>query len=312
MTGLAPALFGLGVILFLAAVFGQVLREAIAPDGSHPVIETMNARIAAWWAFAVLMALALLAGKVGVIALFLLVSFSALREFLTLTTKSVADHWTLAASFFLVLPIQYVFVAAGWQSLAALFVPVHVFLLLPVISALQGRPEQFLARVAETQWAVMISIYCVSYIPALLWLPIPGFEGRNLLLIAFLILVVQTSDIAQFAISRGIGRRLIAPALSASKTWEGTLGGIFASVLAGGALAWLTPFSQLQAMAVSLTIALMGFFGDLVMTAIKRDKGTRDWGHLIAPHGGFLDRLDSVIFAAPIFYQLTRVFWASP
>ncbi|WP_444455642.1 phosphatidate cytidylyltransferase [Rhodobacter capsulatus] len=312
MIGLAPALFGLGVVLFLAAILGQVLREAIAPDGSHPVIETMNARIAAWWAFAVLMALALLAGKAGVIALFVIVSFSALREFLTLTTKSVADHWTLAASFFLVLPLQYTFVAAGWTSLAALFVPVHVFLLLPVISALQGRPEQFLARVAETQWAVMICIYCVSYIPALLWLQIPGFEGHTLLLIGFLILVVQISDIAQYAISRGIGRRLIAPALSASKTWEGTVGGILASVLAGGALSWLTPFTQLQAMGMSLVLALMGFFGDLVMAAIKRDKGTRDWGHLIAPHGGFLDRLDSVIFAAPIFYHLTRFFWASP
>lgn len=312
MTGLAPALFGLGLILLLAAILGQVLREAIAPDGSHPVIETMNARIAAWWAFAVLMALALLAGKAGVIALFLLVSFSALREFLTLTKKSVADHWTLAASFFLVLPAQYLFVATGWQSLAALFVPVHVFLLLPVISALQGRPEQFLARVAETQWAVMICIYCISAIPALLWLPIPGFEGRNLLLIAFLILVVQTSDIAQFAISRWIGRRLIAPALSASKTWEGTVGGIAVAVLAGGALSWLTPFTPVQAMGVSLALALMGVFGDLVMTAIKRDKGARDWGHLIAPHGGFLDRLDSVIFAAPIFYHLTRVFWATP
>ena len=141
MTGLAPALVGLGGILLLAAILGQLLREAIAPDGLHPLIETMNARIAAWWAFAVLMALALLAGKAGVIGLFLLVSFSALREFLTLTKKSVADHWTLAASFFLVLPAQYLFVATGWQSLAALFVPVHVFLILPVISALQGRPE---------------------------------------------------------------------------------------------------------------------------------------------------------------------------
>ncbi|TQD33600.1 phosphatidate cytidylyltransferase [Rhodobacter capsulatus] len=312
MTGLAPALVGLGGILLLAAILGQLLREAIAPDGSHPLIETMNARIAAWWAFAVLMALALLAGKAGVIGLFLLVSFSALREFLTLTKKSVADHWTLAASFFLVLPLQYLFVAAGWQSLMALFVPVHVFLILPVISALRGRPEQFLARVAETQWAVMICIYCISAIPALLWLPIPGFEGRNLLLIAFLILVVQTSDIAQFAIGRGIGRRLIAPALSASKTWEGTAGGMAVAGLVGGALSWLTPFTPLQAMGVGLVLALMGGVGDLVMTAIKRDKGTRDWGHLIAPHGGFLDRLDSVIFAAPIFYQLIRVFWTTP
>ena len=307
---LAPML-GLCLILLLAAGLGLILREALAPDGSNPVVETLNARIAGWWAMLVLMALASLVGRGGLIALFALVSFSALREFLTLTRKSVADHLSLAAAFFVVLPVQYGLIASGQSSLAALFVPVHVFLILPVVSALRGQPEQFLARVAETQWALMICVYCVSHIAALIYMPIPGFEGRSFLLVAFLILVVQLSDILQYVWSRLLGRHLIAPALSASKTWEGTIGGIASAVLAGAGLCWLTPFRPLEAAAMSLAIAVMGFFGDLVMAAIRRDKGARDWGHMIAPHGGFLDRLDSVIFAAPIFYHLTRAFWAS-
>jgi len=308
---LAAPLLVLGLIVLLATVLGQVLRDTLAPDGSNPVIETLNARIAGLWAMGVMMLLASLGGRWGVMGLFLVFSFSALREFLTLTRKSVADHRSLAAAFFIVLPLQYLFVGLGWGSLAALFVPVHVFLLLPVVSALRGQPEQFLGRVAETQWALMICVYCLSHIPALLWLDIPGFEGRGILLIAFLFVVVQTSDIAQFVWSRLLGRRVIAPALSPSKTWEGTLGGMATAAVVGALLSWLTPFGALQAAAVSLLISLMGFVGDLVMLAIKRDKGTRDWGHIVTPHGGFLDRLDSVIFAAPVFFHMTWAFWGS-
>ncbi|AWD23240.1 phosphatidate cytidylyltransferase [Fuscovulum blasticum] len=292
-------------------MIGQVLRETLAPDGSNPVIENLNARIAAWWAMVFLMSIAFIAGRVGVVVLFAMLSFSALREFLSLTTKSVADHWSLAAAFFLILPVQFGLVAMDWYGFYSIFVPVYVFLLLPVVSALRGKPDRFLDRVAETQWALMICIYCISHVPALLSLQIPGFEGRDVLLIAFLIFVVQFSDVMQYVWGKLLGRHPIAPALSPSKTWEGFVGGTASAVLAGTGLWWLTPFTPMQAAGMSLVITLMGFFGGLVMSAIKRDKGIKDWGHLIAGHGGFIDRLDSVIFAAPIFFHLTRYFWST-
>ncbi|PTE14884.1 phosphatidate cytidylyltransferase [Pseudogemmobacter blasticus] len=292
-------------------MIGQVLRETLAPDGSNPVIENLNARIAAWWAMVFLMSVAFIAGRVGVVVLFAMLSFSALREFLSLTTKSVADHWSLAAAFFLILPVQFGLVAMDWYGFYSIFVPVYVFLLLPVVSALRGKPDRFLDRVAETQWALMICIYCISHVPALLSLQIPGFEGRDVLLIAFLIFVVQFSDVMQYVWGKLLGRHPIAPALSPSKTWEGFVGGTASAVLAGTGLWWLTPFTPMQAAGMSLVITLMGFFGGLVMSAIKRDKGIKDWGHLIAGHGGFIDRLDSVIFAAPIFFHLTRYFWST-
>lgn len=315
MTAVPPALAlllaGVAVLLLVATAIGQVLRETLAPDGSNPVIENLNARIAAWWAMVVLLSIAFLAGRPGVVVLFAILSFSALREFLTLTTKTAADHWSLAAAFFLILPFQYYLVGTDWYGFYSIFVPVYVFLLLPVISALRGKPHQFLDRVAETQWALMICIYCMSHVPALLYLQFPGFEGRNVLLIAFLIFVVQFSDVMQYVWGKTLGRRLIAPALSPSKTWEGAIGGIATATLAGAGLWWLTPFTPVQAGIMSLVICLMGFFGGLVMSAIKRDKGVKDWGHLIAGHGGFIDRLDSVIFAAPIFFHLTRFFWST-
>ncbi|MBK6466765.1 MAG: phosphatidate cytidylyltransferase [Rhodobacter sp.] len=302
---------GVAAILIVATLTGQILRSRIAPDGSNPVIENLNARIAAWWGMVALLSVAFLAGRGGVVILFALLSFAALREFLSLTAKHSADHWALAAGFFIILPLQYWLIWIDWYGFYSIFVPVYAFLLLPVISALRGTTKHYLVRVAETQWALMICIFCISHVPALLSLQIPGFEGRNVLLIAWLIFVVQLSDVLQYVWGKLIGRTKVAPNLSPSKTWEGFIGGTLSATLIGTSLWWMTPFSLTEAAGMCLVITLMGFFGGLVMSAIKRDKGVKDWGHLIAGHGGFIDRLDSVIFAAPIFFHFTRFWWSA-
>ena len=304
-------LAGVGTILVLASVIGEILRARLSPAGQNPVIENLNARINAWWVMVICLALAFIAGKPGVVLLFALCSFAALREFLTLTTHNRADHWSLVACFFLILPLQYAFLATDWYGMYSIFIPVYAFLLLPVVSALRGSTKDFLIRVSETQWALMICVYCASHVPALLYLQIPGFEGRNVILIAYLIFVVQLSDVMQYVWGKLIGRTKVAPTLSPSKTWEGLVGGTLTATGVGTALYWMTPFSPLEAAGMCLLITLMGFFGGLVMSAIKRDRGIKDWGHLIAGHGGFLDRLDSVIFAAPIFFHVTRWVWST-
>lgn len=303
-------LLGAAGILIFASLVGSVLRVRLSPDGGNPVIENLNARINAWWVMVILLAISFGVGKTGVILLFGLCSFAALREFLTLTTHTRADHLSLAAAFFVVLPLQYHLILIDWYGLYSVFVPVYVFLLLPVISALRGSPKEFLVRVAETQWALMICVYCVSHVPALLSLQIPGFEGRNVILIAYLIFIVQLSDVMQYVWGKLVGRTKIAPTLSPSKTWEGFVGGALTATAVGTALWWMTPFTPLQAAGMCLILTLMGFFGGLVLSAIKRDRGVKDWGHLIAGHGGFIDRLDSVIFAAPIFFHITRYGWS--
>jgi phosphatidate cytidylyltransferase len=304
-------LAGVGAILVLASIIGEILRQRRSPTGDNPVIENLNARITSWWVMVIMLGLAFIAGKPGVILLFALCSFAALREFLTLTTHNRADHWSLLACFFLILPLQYYFLLIDWYGLYSIFVPVYAFLLLPVASALRGSTTDFLIRVSETQWALMICVYCASHVPALLYLQIPGFEGRNVILIAYLIFVVQLSDVMQYVWGKLIGRTKVAPNLSPSKTWEGLFGGALTASAVGTALWWMTPFSPLEAAAMCLLITTMGFFGGLVMSAIKRDRGVKDWGHLIVGHGGFIDRLDSVIFAAPIFFHVTRYFWSA-
>jgi phosphatidate cytidylyltransferase len=300
-----------GGILVVASIIGEILRQRLSPGGENPVIENLNARITAWWGMVILLAIAFLAGRAGVVLLFALASFAALREFLTLSTHNRADHWSLLACFFVVLPLQYWFVLTDWYGMYSVFVPVYAFLLLPVLSALRGDPNGFLARISETQWALMVCVYCVSHVPALLFLQIPGFEGRNVILIAYLIFVVQLSDVMQYVWGKLVGRTPVAPTLSPSKTWEGLIGGMLTAMAVGSALWWMTPFSAPEAAVMCFFITLMGFFGGLVMSAIKRDLGVKDWGHLIAGHGGFIDRLDSVIFAAPIFFHVTRWVWSA-
>jgi phosphatidate cytidylyltransferase len=155
----------------------------------------------------------------------------------------------------------------------------------------------------------MISVYCMSHVPALLSLNIPGFEDRKLLLVAFLMITVQGSDVLQYIWGKLFGKRRIAPSVSPSKTWERTVGWARSASLLGAALWWLTPFTPLQAGLVAFMAGSMGFLGGLVASAIKRDQGVKDWGHLIEGHGGMLDRADSLVFSAPIFFHIVRYFW---
>jgi phosphatidate cytidylyltransferase len=308
---LLAVLAGLLGVLIVASAVGYMLQRRLSPDGSNAVVENLNDRIRAWWIMIVLMGLALIGGKAGVTLLFGFCSFAALREFITLTDTRRADHWALAAGFFIVLPVQYYLIWIDWYGLYSIFIPVYAFLLMPIIASLRGDTEHFLVRIAEVQWALMICVFCISHVPALLSLDIPGFQGRNVLLIAFLVIVVQMSDVLQYVWGKLLGRTKIAPRLSPSKTVEGFVGGALSATAVGAALSWMTPFTPLQAAFLALVIVLMGFFGGLVMSAIKRDRGIKDWGHLIAGHGGFLDRLDSVVFSAPIFFHLVRYGWSA-
>lgn len=299
-----------GVAFVLAAAWligsGLERRSTTSPSA---VIANLNARIRTWCVMVIAIGVAFLGGKIGIVLLFAFASFNGLREFLSLIRTRRGDHWALLASFFVVLPLQYYLIWIDWYGLYSILIPVYAFLFLPIISAVRGETERFMERVAETQWGLMIAVFCVSHVPALMTLRIPGFEGGNLLLIAFLILVVQSSDVLQYVWGKLFGRHKVAPRLSPSKTWEGLVGGVASATALGAALWWITPFSPLQAAIIALAINLMGFFGGLVMSAIKRDQGVKDWGHMIAGHGGMLDRLDSVIFAAPVFFHITRYWW---
>jgi len=299
------------VFAALAASSGiaAVLKWRLAPGASSAVIDNLNARINAWWWMVGVLAVAFWIGEGGIITLFGLISFQALREYISLTHTRRGDHRALMWCFFFFLPAQYVLIATHWYGLFSILIPVYAFLLLPISATLGSDAERFLERAAKVQWGLMICVYCISHVPALLTLEIPGFEGRNAQLIVFLVLTVQSSDVFQYVWGKLFGKRKLAPAISPSKTLEGLVGGVLTSTALGAALFWMTPFAVWQAALVALTINIVGFFGGFVLSAIKRDRGVKDWGTLIEGHGGMLDRVDSISFSAPIFFHIVRYWW---
>jgi phosphatidate cytidylyltransferase len=298
----------LGVLVF-ASIVGGALKWRVAHGEAHAVIDNLNSRIAAWWVMVLLVSLSFVLGKTGVILLFAFMSFAALREYVTLAYTRSGDHLALALMFYVALPVQYFLIWIGWYGLFSIFIPVHMFLVLPILASLSGDTNRFLERTAKIQWGMMICVFCLSHLPALLTLDIPGYEGRNLLLIAYLMAVVQSSDVLQYVWGKLLGKHKVAPQLSPSKTLEGLVGGVASATLLGASLYWITPFNPWQSALISLGICMMGFLGGLVMSAIKRDRGVKDWGTMIEGHGGMLDRLDSVVFAAPMFFHVVRYWW---
>lgn len=300
-----------GVILLLAfaSAIGAILKVRFKDAATLKVIANLNDRIRAWWIMVGVFGFGLMLGPTGTVILFTFMSFLALREYITLIPSKRADHRALFWGFFIVTPIQYMLVANHWYGLFSIFIPVYVYMLIPIRNVIAGDWQHFLERTARIQWGLMVCVYFVSYAPALLTLKLQNYEGQNAKLLFFFVCVVQMSDVFQYVWGKLCGRHKIAPNISPNKTVEGLFGGILSASFLGMALWWATPFTPWQAFGMSLIITIMGFFGGLTMSAIKRDRGVKDYGNFIAGHGGMLDRIDSLCFAAPVFFHLTRYFF---
>ncbi|MEO8062530.1 MAG: phosphatidate cytidylyltransferase [Pseudomonadota bacterium] len=303
-------LFGaLVVLLGVASGVAALLSRRPADERKAASRANLTARINAWWVMVGILAVAFLAGSTMTLILFGLASFFALREFITLTPSRPGDRLPLSLAFFLVLPLQFVLIGTARYGIFAIFIPVYAFLLLPSIAALRSDIDDFLSRTAKQQWGLMVAVYCLSHAPALLMLEIPGQAGRSALLLFYLLLVVQMSDVMQYVFGKLFGRTKIAPVVSPSKTVEGFVGGGLAATAIGSAMWWITPFTWVESAAISAVIVLMGFLGGLTLSAVKRSLGAKDWGVMIEGHGGMLDRTDSICFAAPVFFHIVRFFY---
>jgi phosphatidate cytidylyltransferase len=301
---------GVLALLTVATAVGQFLKRH--PDrGLDPAaIRTFNNRLRGWWILCTVLAAAFWLGTTTTVILFGLVSFWALREFITLTPTRKGDHRALFWVFFLFTPLHYVLVALNRYDVFSVFLPVYATLFVLARVAFAGDYKRFLERTAKIQAGLVVCVYCLSFAPALLQIPIPGAadadRSGNFRLLFFLILLVQFADCMQYVWSRMLGHHLVAPAVSSNRTWEGLLGSAASTSLLAAVLWWAAPPFQLwQATLAGLVVAMMGFAGGMTMSAIKRDRGVKDYGTLVVGHGGVLDRIDSMCFAAPVFYHIT-------
>ncbi|WP_124109626.1 phosphatidate cytidylyltransferase [Kocuria rhizophila] len=317
-------LAGLLGFLVLATVVAELMYRRTASEGLRATLLNVRQRIFAWWIMVAVLVGSLALGETAVVLLFLALSLLALREFANLLPPGERDRRVLSWIMVVLAPLHFWFVWEHWYGMFAIFIPVYAFLFLPVLLALSGRTESFLHRAALSQWGLMVCVYALSYLPAVLQLPVAIHEGKAAAdgsavgsggveagaLLLFLAVVVQGSDVLQYLWGKTVGRHRIAPTVSPNKTWEGFVGGVLSATALGAALWWLTPFTPWQAGVLALVSCLLGFVGGLVMSSLKRDRGIKDFGALIPGHGGILDRMDSLVFAAPVFFHLTRFFFA--
>jgi len=296
-----------GIVVFLLSIRDQPQTDQ--GDAHRQLLARAGGVLRSSWLMAIVFWIGWLAGDTTATVLFGLVSFFALREFLTLSPTRRGDHRSLVLAFFVILPLQYILVGTERFDLFTVFIPVYVFLAIPVVSALANDPQRFLERNAKLQWGIMVCIYGMSHVPALLLLDFPKYSNRNAFLVIFLVLVVQICMVAQYFAARRLQRPPAAPAISGSFNWPGWWIGVACGSLLGALLAGVTPFSPGQAFAMAFVACVAGSLGHLVMKAIKRDRGIPNWGRegaSVTGAGGLLDRVDALCFAAPVFFHSVR------
>ncbi|NRF71478.1 phosphatidate cytidylyltransferase [Aquincola sp. S2] len=298
-------LFGLLLIVTGIAAL-RTLREL---EGQAQVrYQRFRRELRALWVSAVLFWLAWVSGAPGATLLFVIVSFLAFREYVTLLKTRPSDHRSLILAFFIVLPLQFALVGNRNFDLFSVFIPVYVFLAIPVVSALAGDPERFLERNAKIQWGIMVCVYGLSHAPALLLLDFPRLQGRGAFLVFFLVIVATTAQIAQELASRQLRRRPVARQIDRSFSYRAFGIGVLAAAVVGTALYWITPFKAGQALVMAAIAAASGTLGEFVMRALKKDAGVSHWGNAVSVTGavGLLDRVAPICFAAPVFFHSVR------
>ena len=310
------SVFGLLFITHVT-VFLLSLRErgeSVEADRVRARLDEARALLRTSWAMVIVFWVGWVSGDAVATVLFAIVAFFALREFITLSPTRRGDHRSLVLAFFVVLPIQFWLVANRHFDLFTVFIPVYVFLAIPVVSALAGDPQRFLERNAKLQWGIMVCVYGMSHVPALLLLEFKNWTDRGAFLVFFLVFVVQIGMVMQHVASRRWPRPPRAPNVSQSFNWTSWAIGLAAGVVLGAVLSVITPFKPGQAMAMALIACVAGSLGHLVMKALKRDRGVPNWGaqgYSVTGASGLLVRVDALCFAAPVFFHSVRWYFGA-
>lgn len=305
-----PVVWVFGVV-FLLLVVASVISIVLARRASEGRYLELRQRIRSWWVIVGLLAIALMLDRTLCLVFFGFVSFLALKEYLSLIPTRRSDRRVLFWAY-LTIPFQYTWIGIDWYGMFVIFIPVYAFLFLPMRMVLIGETRDFLQAAGTLHWGLMTMVFSISHVAALLALPAGvGTTAGGAGLLLYLIVLTESNDVAQYLWGKLFGRHKIIPKVSPNKTWAGFVGGVATTIALAVVLApWLTPFVTERALFAGAFIAIAGFVGDVVISALKRDIGVKDSGATIPGHGGILDRIDSLTYTAPLFFHFVRYFYA--
>lgn len=297
---------GIFAVLVIASLITYLLKH-FKPESDF---NELQQRIKSWWIMVIIFMIAILINRNISIVFFAFLSFLALKEYFTLIPTQRAHRRVLFWAY-LSIPIQFFWIYIGWYGMFIIFIPVYMFLLIPIVLIIIGENKGFLRSVGSVHWGMMMMVFGLSHISYLLALPNDkdvGVGGAGLIL--YLVVLTQGNDVAQYLWGKWLGRHKIVPKVSPNKTWAGFIGGVLTTIALAFLLApWLTPLSPLHILFSGLIIGIGGFIGDVNISALKRDLGVKDSGQAIPGHGGILDRVDSLTFTAPMFFHFIRYFY---
>lgn len=296
------------LFVLMILITASAISYALKAKNPNRDYSNLRQRIKSWWWMIALIFAALVMGKKSSVIFFGFLSFLALKEFCSIASLRQADRRVLFWAY-LAIPVQYYFVYIGWYGMFIIFIPVYMFLFLPIRMVLIGQNQGFIKSAATIQWALMLTVFCISHIAYLLTLPVKNDAAGSIGLVLFLLFITQFNDVSQYIWGKLFGKNKIIPKVSPNKTWEGFLGAVITiTICSGFAAPLLTPLTFELGLIFGFIISISGFFGDVVISSVKRDLEIKDSGNLIPGHGGILDRIDSLMYTAPLFFHMIYYF----
>lgn len=321
---MTPSLVWMIGIVFVALAVGSVIRIFSLRNAHEELRHKRFASLRTWWIIAVVVAACLVLGRLGICLLLAAAGMIAFREYATLL--GIRDSERLAVyAVYGISALHYLLIFFGQVSAFLVFVPLGGLAILAVLQLLRGDPRGYVRTLGGVYWGMMVLTYGVSHAAYLFIYPATaagpaGPAGWFL----FLVVLTEADDIFQAIVGRAFGshkRHRLVPVISPNKTWEGLIGGMLATITLAILLApWLTtladgsdsgPLSRWGGPVLAGTVVtLAGLFGDINMSAVKRDSGVKDSSALLPGMGGLIDRVDSLTFTAPTFVYFV-VWWTA-
>lgn len=266
---------------------------------------TLQLRIKTWWAMFIVFCFATLFNPMIAVIAIMILCFFALKEYFSMLKTRKSDRRIFLWAYIMI-PIQFYWIAIGWYGMFIVFIPVYVFLFLPLPRIIGKGTIGFLRSVSITQWGVMLMVFGLSHL-AFYQIASPIY-GANLVL--FLLILTQMNDVIQYVISMYIGKSKVVPTANPYISWEGFTGAVLCTTsLALLLYRYLTPFDLIFGIISGLLISVSGYFGMLTISVLKRDLLIGNDKNVELIKYRYLNRIDSLTYTAPVYFHVIRYFF---
>ena len=287
--------------LVMATGFIRLIRARLTLTHYRELVQ----RVRSWWLIFGIFTVLFFADVTIFLVFLTLLSFLAFREFVSIIPTWRSDRKAILLAY-LCIPIQYFWISQRWYGLFIVFIPVFMFLGLQACFMTRGETKHYLKSFSSLYFGLMTAVFSLSHLGFLINLPVnPAANYSGACIVVYLLVLTQLNDVSQYIWGKCFGNKKVTPQISPDKTRTGLIGGIVTTVFLSLLMApVLTPFPPSMALIAGILISITGFFGDLSISAIKRDLGIKNTGSLLPGHGGILDRVDSLTFTAPVFFYV--------